>query len=77
MPPINPPESPPKVLMDYQYSDSKLAGAPMAVMLACGPYSTEDNLDFVPFDALIEEARKTKPDVLILVRYSSASISCA
>lgn len=37
-------------------------------MSACGPYTVDENLDYLPFDALCEEAKRTRPDVLVLVR---------
>ena len=57
----------PQDLMDYHHGDTKLGGRPLSVMVAAGPYTTDDNLDFIPLDALISEARSTKPDTLILV----------
>jgi DNA polymerase alpha subunit B len=70
MPPSYLPVSTPQDLYSYQYEstkNSKLSGMPFAVMLACGPFTTEDNLDYAPLDALVEEARVSKPDVLVLV----------
>lgn len=70
MPPMYLPASVPKDLMDFHHSDTKLGGRPLSVMLAAGPYTTDDNLDYIPLDALISEARSAKPDTLILVRVS-------
>lgn len=67
MPPIYPPETDPHKLLDYQYGPNNLDGRPMSIILASGPFTTEDNLDYAPFEALIDEARRSKPDVLILV----------
>lgn len=67
MPPMELPASLPKDLMEYHHSDMKLGGRALSVMIACGPYTTDDNLDYIPFEALINEARKTKPDTIILV----------
>lgn len=68
MPPIYPPESEPHKLLDYQYGHNNLDGKPMTIMLAAGPFTTEDNLDYAPLQALIDEAKQSRPDVLILVR---------
>lgn len=67
MPPIYPPESEPQKLLDYQHGPQNLDGKPMTVMVAAGPFTTEDNLEYAPLQALIDEARRTRPDVLILV----------
>ncbi|OTB05871.1 hypothetical protein M426DRAFT_319559 [Hypoxylon sp. CI-4A] len=41
--------------------------APLNVMIASGPYSADDNLDFEPLHALCSRAADTYADVLILV----------
>ena len=39
---------------------------PLTVLMASGPYTTEDNLDFSPFRALCQKAEELKADGLIL-----------
>ncbi|KAF8451840.1 DNA polymerase alpha/epsilon subunit B-domain-containing protein [Terfezia claveryi] len=39
----------------------------LRVMIASGPYTTHDNLDYEPLTELCERARASKPDVLILL----------
>lgn len=39
----------------------------LRVMLAAGPYTTHDNLDYEPLTELCQRARDSKPDVLILL----------
>lgn len=73
LPPLDLPESSPADLLTYQYDAGtpdkpKLNGQPVSVATACGPYTTDDNLDYGPLDALCEELKSSKPDVLILVR---------
>jgi DNA polymerase alpha subunit B len=53
-------------LVDYQQGP-KLAGAPMSVHIAAGPYTLDHNLGYEPLDALMDVACDERPDVLILV----------
>jgi DNA polymerase alpha subunit B len=39
---------------------------PLNVMVASGPFTAEDNLDYEPFQALCEKAQESMPDALIL-----------
>jgi DNA polymerase alpha subunit B len=40
---------------------------PLEVMVACGPFTTSDNLDYQPLDFLLQNVIRQKPDVLLLV----------
>ncbi|KAF8477895.1 DNA polymerase alpha/epsilon subunit B-domain-containing protein [Gautieria morchelliformis] len=40
---------------------------PLSVSLASGPYTTEQNLDFAPFLSIIEDAKSSRPSVLIIL----------
>jgi DNA polymerase alpha subunit B len=68
MPPTNHRETTVTTLREYQYAPSRLNGEPLSLVIASGPYTTDSNLDYAPLDALCEEMRKLRPDVLILVR---------
>lgn len=67
MPPVDQPESPLNELVDFQHGKAKLDGEPLSVIAACGPYTVDENLDYAPLAALLEEAANLKPDALILV----------
>jgi DNA polymerase alpha subunit B len=58
-------------LREYQFGQPRLNGDPLSVIIASGPYTTDSSLDFAPFDALCEEVKKTRPDVVILVSAGS------
>ncbi|KAL7415252.1 DNA polymerase alpha subunit B N-terminal-domain-containing protein [Mrakia frigida] len=45
----------------------KLNGEPISVFTACGPYTLDGDLDYTPFEALAEEIRTSRPDVVILL----------
>lgn len=49
---------------------TKLAGQPSSIFTASGPFTLDADLDFAPFDALVEEIKRSRPDVVILVRFS-------
>jgi DNA polymerase alpha subunit B len=62
------PITPAEELLENQYSESKLNGAPISLFTASGPYTVDSDLGYAPFQALIDEVNKSRPDVLILVR---------
>lgn len=69
MPPVDQPETLAEELLAYQHNSSKyLDGQPMSVVVACGPYTVEENLSFAPLSALLEEMSNLRPDLLVLVR---------
>jgi len=39
----------------------------LRMIAACGPYTTRDDLDYLPLDDLLTHVAKVKPDVLFLV----------
>ncbi|KAF8421092.1 DNA polymerase alpha subunit B N-terminal-domain-containing protein [Tirmania nivea] len=51
---------------DLLATNQKCVGG-LRVMIAVGPYTTHDNLDYEPLTELCERARDSKPDVLILL----------
>lgn len=62
LPLLPPPASPRAQLKQYSSNEN-----PLKVMAAAGPYCLENDLDFSPFDDLIQEVNQVKPDVLILM----------
>ena len=58
--------TPAEELLDYQYGD-RLNGEPVSMVVAAGPYTLDDNLDYEPLDALMEVVLDERPDVLIMV----------
>lgn len=48
----------------------RMSGAAVQVMLAAGPYTLDADLNYEPFEALIEAALRDRPDVLVLVSRS-------
>ncbi|KAG0071948.1 DNA-directed DNA polymerase alpha subunit pol12 [Linnemannia elongata] len=55
----------PADLEDFQYK--KMAGQPMKMIVAAGPYTLSDNLLFEPFAALMEHVNTERPDILLLM----------
>lgn len=41
---------------------------PVRVVTACGPFTTANNVNYLPLNDLLQVAVDQKPDVLILVR---------
>ncbi|GAA6029568.1 hypothetical protein JCM8097_000942 [Rhodosporidiobolus ruineniae] len=68
MPPLDASYTPPSELLSHQYGDGpkELDGNPMAVLVASGPYTVESDLEFEPLKALVEAAKKERPDVVVL-----------
>lgn len=44
-----------------------MQGAPIAIFVAAGPYTTMDNLDFEPLDALLARVAAEQPEALVLL----------
>ncbi|CAM9546649.1 unnamed protein product [Chrysoparadoxa australica] len=61
------PASSPVELMRYNHGPSHCGGKPLSVIVAAGPFTTRDNLEYLPLNDLLVVAKKTKPDVVILV----------
>lgn len=73
MPPVDPPLSYPEELIEHQFSPNKLDGEPLQLVVAAGPYTTEETLEYVPLVALIDELIRSPPDVLVLVSFSTSA----
>ncbi|KAL1923634.1 uncharacterized protein VTP21DRAFT_8614 [Calcarisporiella thermophila] len=64
--PLPPPDlykSKAQALLDFNYSEQGLAGAPMTVFVASGPYTFEDNLSYEPLIELLAKVEEEKPDL--------------
>lgn len=59
-------------LLEYQHGD-RLAGEPVSLTVAAGPYTLDDDLDYAPLQALIDTVVDERPDVLVLVSAVSRS----
>ncbi|KAK4685108.1 DNA polymerase alpha subunit B, partial [Tremellales sp. Uapishka_1] len=67
IPPPNPlAQSPADELLDFQHGD-RLNGQPLSMIVAAGPYTLEDDLNYEPFNALVDVVISETPDVLILL----------
>lgn len=53
-------------LLQFQHGD-KLAGNPLSMVVAAGPYTLDDDLNYEPLEALVNVVIDERPDVLILV----------
>lgn len=68
LPPCLPlPAAPASDLLLKQYSPDKLNGDSLQVHVASGPYTSDDNLDFIPWHRLMDQVERQKPDVLLLL----------
>ncbi|KAI5475991.1 DNA polymerase alpha subunit B [Pseudohyphozyma bogoriensis] len=69
LPPIDAPATTPSELLRNQYGtgEKQLAGQPLSVITAAGPFTVDANLNYEPLDALITRAGSEKPDALILI----------
>ena len=57
----------PSKLLEYHHSTRYQGGQPLQVITAAGPFTTSDNLSYEPLTALLGNALRSKPDVLILI----------
>lgn len=65
--PHAPVQSPVAELMKYHHSDKYQSGAPLKVVVASGPFTCSDNLEYEPLRDLVNAVlTKCKPDVVIL-----------
>jgi DNA polymerase alpha subunit B len=53
--------------MEYHHSATHQGGEPLEIMVACGPFTTSDNLSYEPLLDLLRKVITKKPDVLVLV----------
>ncbi|KAJ9119956.1 hypothetical protein QFC24_005439 [Naganishia onofrii] len=54
-------------LPDMLAMQERTGGQPVEVMLAAGPYTLDADLEYAPFEALVEAAIRDRPDVLLLL----------
>ena len=54
-------------LLEFHHSDRFQGGQPLRVIVAAGPFTTLQNLDYDPLNALMERVFNDRPDVLILL----------
>lgn len=64
MPPVDPPTTLPTKLLEYLPSVEE---APIKFAIACGPFTTDDNLEFLPLDALLTQLATEHLDLVILL----------
>jgi DNA polymerase alpha subunit B len=55
------------------YIPSRGVPSEASAVVACGPFTLEDALDYAPFHALLDHVRHKQPDVLLL---ASPNVSC-
>lgn len=56
-----------KDLLRYHHDDEFQGGSPLAIMTACGPFTTSDNMEYEPMMDLVNVILADKPDVVILM----------
>ncbi|KDN42303.1 DNA polymerase alpha, subunit B [Tilletiaria anomala UBC 951] len=54
-------------LEKFQYSTKSMNGQPMKMMVAAGPFTSDSDLTFGPLEAIIQQALRDTPDILILL----------
>jgi DNA polymerase alpha subunit B len=54
-------------LLRYHYSPDYQDGQPLKIMVVSGPFTTSDNLDYVPMTDLLFRAQHDQADVVILM----------
>ena len=59
--------SPPSRLLEYHHSELFQGGQPARIIVASGPFTTMQNLDYEPFEQLLNLVFDQRPDVLILL----------
>lgn len=61
------PNTSPAKLLEYHYQNTSFqSGQPLHVIVAAGPYTTNENLFYEPFQALLKYVVGSKPDVVVL-----------
>jgi DNA polymerase alpha subunit B len=53
-------------LIQYHHGDDFQSGAPLQIMLASGPFTLSSNLEYEPFNDLLNIVIEKRPDVVIL-----------
>jgi DNA polymerase alpha subunit B len=64
---LPPPQTAHARLAEFHHSPSYQGGAPLSVMVAAGPFTVSDNLEFQPLVDLLTVLSTTRPDVIVLV----------
>ncbi|KAH8917747.1 DNA polymerase alpha, subunit B [Atractiella rhizophila] len=67
LPPPELPDSTPQEVLDFGWGAENPSGGPMTYLISAGPFTVEENLDYEPLQALIDEATLLKPSVLLLI----------
>ncbi|KAI9620569.1 hypothetical protein KEM48_008106 [Puccinia striiformis f. sp. tritici PST-130] len=62
MPMAEPATTSPKTLLSYLSNPP----SPISLVVACGPFTWDNDLDYIPFEALIDQLMIDQPDCLIL-----------
>ncbi len=58
--------SPAETLLKLQYGDKSCGGRPLSIIVACGPFTTTEDLEYEPLNDLLTIIRESRPDVAIL-----------
>lgn len=66
-PPLPHPATLQSELMTNQYGESRLAGTPLRVMMAGGPFTPTSDLEYGPWHAFMTHVELARPDVLLLL----------
>jgi DNA polymerase alpha subunit B len=53
-------------LLQFQHGNGCMEGRPLSVVVAAGPFTTSDNLDYEPLQELVSHLLLEAPDVVIL-----------
>ena len=60
-------KSSPSKLLEYHQTDLYQGGQPARIFVASGPFTTMQNLDYEPFEQLLNLVFDQRPDVLVLI----------
>lgn len=66
-PPLPQPATLRSELMTNQYGESRLAGTPLRVMMAGGPFTPSSNMNYGPWHAFMTHVERARPDMLVLL----------
>ncbi len=58
--------APAENLLKLQYGDKFCGGRPLSIIVACGPFTTTEDLEYEPLNDLLTIVRESRPDVAIL-----------
>ena len=54
-------------LLRFHHDDACQGGTPLRIAVACGPFTTSDDLDYAPLSDLLQHLLVEQPDVVILM----------